>query len=285
MVRTTSDTDGSSTSAATTLDGSSGAPEPSTTTGTDTGTGTTGTTTSTSNGSFIDDTDTGVEVRCSIWDQDCAPGEKCTFWASDGGNAWNATKCSPIAPDPAGVGEPCEVEGSGVSGIDTCDLHSMCFYVDPETLMGECVGFCVGEESDPTCVDEEATCSISADGVILVCLPTCAPLLQDCLRGRGCYGSGQDFECMPDASGDEGAAGDPCEYVNACDPGLQCVNAEGVPGCAGSQGCCSPHCDLSDPLASQGCPGFAGGQECVPWFDRGTAPAGYEDVGICIIPP
>ena len=55
------------------------------------------------------------------------------YWANDGGGAWNATKCEEIPPEPDGVGEPCTVEISGTSGVDTCVLGAMCWDVDPET--------------------------------------------------------------------------------------------------------------------------------------------------------
>jgi hypothetical protein len=49
-------------------------------------------------------------------------------------------------------------------------------------------------------------------------------------------------------------------------------------------GCCSAFCDLTDPEASINCPGAAGGQECIPWYEMGQAPMGLEDVGACAIP-
>ena len=234
---------------------------------------------------FIDDPDGGgVSIECSVWDQDCPSGEKCMPWANDGGSAWNATKCSPLDPNPAQPGDSCTVEGSGVSGVDNCDLAAMCWDVDPETNEGTCVAFCTGSEANPVCDDPSTACSIANEGTLILCLPSCDPLLQDCADGQACYGIDQAFVCAPDASGEMGMFGDPCEYINACDPGLACLNAEGVPGCAGSAGCCTSHCDLTDPNASANCEGAAGGQECMAWFEEGAAPPGYEDVGICFIP-
>ena len=35
--------------------------------------------------------------------------------------------------------------------------------------------------------------------------------------------------CAPDASGEGGAAGQTCEFINVCDPGTACVNPMLVP--------------------------------------------------------
>jgi hypothetical protein len=95
---------------------------------------------------------------------------------------------------------------------------------------------------------------------------------------------GVTITCGPDASGDGGVYGDPCEYDNVCDPGLYCAPAEAVPGCQGSIGCCSEWCDTTAQNPNSQCSGEAGGQECVPFFDMGNAPPGFDDVGVCAIP-
>lgn len=217
-----------------------------------------------------------VAIACSVWDQDCPPGEKCMPWAHDGGNSWTGTRCSPIDPDPQQPGEPCTVQGSGVSGIDDCDVASMCWDVDPETNIGECVAFCMGSENDPICAEPGHQCTINSDGTLILCIANCNPLAQECLADEGCYDVGDAFLCVPDASGDMGAAGDPCEYTNVCDPGLYCAASDDVPGCE-SSGCCSSYCDLQAPECAEG-------QECVPYFDDGETPPGYENVGVCVVP-
>jgi hypothetical protein len=205
-------------------------------------------------------------------------------WANDGGSHWNATRCSPLAEMPGDLGDPCTVEGSSVSGIDDCKLGAMCWNVDPDTNMGECVGFCTGSEANPTCEDPTATCHIGGDTVLILCLPHCDPLVQDCDDGEECVPTSELFSCVPDDSGDAGEYGDPCEYVNVCDPGLFCAVPDGVPDCQGPFGCCSPFCDTSDPEATAACPGALGGQECVGWYEDGQAPPGLENVGACLIP-
>ncbi|MEX1366905.1 MAG: ribulose phosphate epimerase [Nannocystaceae bacterium] len=232
--------------------------------------------------SFIQDPDGGgVSFECDIFAQDCPEGEKCMPWASSGGT-WDATRCSPIADNPNQPGDPCTVEGGGASGIDDCDIGVMCWDVDPETNMGTCEAMCTGDESNPICEDPDASCTIANDGAIVLCLPNCDPLLQDCPDGQACYPVAEDWVCGPDASGEMGAAGDSCEFINVCDQGNVCLDAAAWPDCQGSIGCCSPVCDLSQPDPDSQCPGA--GQLCEAWYEEGNAPPGYEDVGVCALP-
>jgi hypothetical protein len=226
----------------------------------------------------------GAAVECDVWAQDCPAGEKCMPWANDGGSAWNGTRCSPVQDNPGQVGDACMVEGSGVSGIDSCDIDMMCYYVDPETNEGQCVSFCQGTEANPIC-DPGFVCSIANDGVLTLCRPECDPLLQDCLEIAACLpaAGSQFFTCIIDASGEAGAAGDTCEFINACDPGLFCANAEAVPGCDGASGCCSEFCDITGEDPTSTC-SLGAGQECVPWYEEGEAPPGYDHVGACSLP-
>jgi hypothetical protein len=233
---------------------------------------------------FINDPDGGgASVECDLWAQDCPRDEKCMPWSNDGSSAWNAARCSTLDPDPAQPGDVCAVEGSGVSGIDNCDLGAMCWDVDPETNQGVCVPFCMGSEANPICEDPSTTCTIANDGVLILCLPVCDPLLQDCTDGQACYPIDDTFVCAPDTGGEMGAFGEACGFINVCDPGLFCSNPDLVPGC-NSNGCCSAFCDLANPDASATCPGAGGGQECTPWFAEGMAPPGLENIGGCAIP-
>jgi len=224
----------------------------------------------------------GAACECDVWAQDCQEGEKCNPWANDGGNSWNATKCVPLSDSPAQPGDPCEAEGGGVSGLDNCDASSMCWNVD-ETGAGTCVAFCAGSEASPVCEDPNATCVIANDGVLILCLPACDPLMSDCGEGQGCYPADDSFACVFDASGGDGSFGEPCELTNVCAPGLWCAPAAGVPDCP-TANCCTSFCDRSDPNASADCPGAAGGQECVPWYEENQVPPGFEDLGTCLIP-
>ena len=216
------------------------------------------------------------DEHCNPWDPDCPEGTKCMAWANDGGSSWNALKCAPLDPDPVGPGEVCTSE-NGVSGIDNCDAHSMCWDVDGETQEGVCVAFCTGTEQDSMC-DPGFDCVVPAEGVLILCLPNCDPLLQNCPGDNLCIPSGEQFICVLDGSGEAGLYGDPCEYSNACNPGLYCLNPEYVEGCR-AIGCCTPFCDTSRPLM---CPGAT--QECIRWYEEGMEPPGFEHVGICGIP-
>jgi hypothetical protein len=262
-----------------------------TTTGTSGSTSTTGPDTTTTDGSdegcnFICPVDDchycGWE--CDIWAQDCARGEKCMPWANDGGTSWNATKCVPIAPDPKQPGEPCTVEGSGVSGVDDCDIGSMCWNVDPDTNMGTCIAMCTGTPDNPMCAESCDVCTVGGDSVLALCLPGCDPLGSDCPAGQACIPIADEFGCAPDGSGALGAAGDPCEFVNACDPGLFCASADILPDCDEGVGCCAPFCST---VAADPCPGAAPGVECVPWWEPGQEPMDgctNATVGACVLP-
>jgi hypothetical protein len=239
-----------------------------------------------STGSFImpKDGGTGGTKECDQWNQDCPDGEKCMPYSGDGDNAWESLKCTPVMENANGVGEGCTVEGSGVSGIDSCEKGAMCWNVDPETGMGVCVSMCIGTPDQPECADSETSCFNSNDGVLTLCLAKCDPLLQDCEGDDLCIYNPQDssaFVCVLDASGEEGQEFDVCEYINACDKGFFCANPALAKECDPmSGGCCLAWCDLSVMPAE--CKGE--GQSCLPWFEDGQAPPGLEQVGVCGIP-
>ncbi|HWB80594.1 MAG TPA: ribulose phosphate epimerase [Nannocystaceae bacterium] len=229
--------------------------------------------------SFIIDPDGGVDTECDVWAQDCPEDEKCMPWSNDG-TTWNATRCTALDPSPGEPGDACTADGSGASGIDDCALGSMCWDVD-ENNMGTCVAFCMGTAANPVCENPNESCTIANEGTVILCLPNCDPLLQECNDGSACYPVDDAFVCGPDYSGELGLYADPCEFINVCDPGLFCIGAAAVPGCTSAQ-CCTSFCDLDEPEAT--CPGAAGGQECVPWYDEGQAPPGLENLGACAIP-
>jgi hypothetical protein len=225
------------------------------------------------------DTD-GANIQCDVWAQDCPDGQKCAAWADDGGSSWNALKCVDVTGTD-NPGDPCTVTGTGVSGEDSCVEGAMCWNAD-ENGSGTCVGQCQGTVEAPSCAAFPSTsCTVANEGVLILCLPGCDPLLQNCEGGDLCISTGADgFVCVLDASGDAGAVGDPCEFANACDPGNACVNASAFPGCTGSLGCCANFCDLRE--GNSGC--TEAGTECLPWYEMGTAPPQFVDVGICVLP-
>jgi hypothetical protein len=229
---------------------------------------------------FLQMTDGGTaDPECSPWTQDCPPGQKCVPFATEGSDAWDSARCSPIVADPDPVGEPCTVEKSGTSGLDTCVAGAMCWEVDPETLEGICVGLCTGDEAVPLCEQEGTVCIIANDGALPICLPTCDPVLQDCTPGHTCYPFDDVFVCAPDDPNAMGGAGESCEAIAVCNPGLLCVQPELVPDCPSDVACCTPFCNVTDPM-----PPCLPGQACTPYYEPGMAPEGFEDVGTCTLP-
>jgi hypothetical protein len=216
--------------------------------------------------------------ECDVWSQDCPDGEKCMPWSNDGGNRWNATRCSPIDDPAEELGEPCAVEGSAVSGIDHCDFGLMCLFVDPDTLLGTCVANCGGSEAEPQCDDPSTLCVIEFEGTLHQCLPSCDPLAQDCQQG-GCYASGHpnvdDFACgvpiLPSVADSE-----PCSYDWECTPGSMCSRPDRPAACE-SGDCCTPFCDLSVPEAC------GPDRVCTPVLPEGQSP-GIDNTGYCALP-
>lgn len=234
--------------------------------------------------SIFIDRDVGTVLECNIWEQDCPAGEKCMPFAS-AGNSWDSLRCTAVNEITAAIGDTCTAEGGGSSGIDNCELGSMCWNVNPETSEGTCIALCAGNEADASCDDPTRTCVIANDGTLPVCLQACDPLLQGCdAENEACYPAPSttgEFACAADVSGELGAIGDPCGAINTCDAGGFCANAAAVPGCAdtGAASCCSPFCDFGE---GESC--ALEGQECVPAYEDGTAPPGNEHIGFCVIP-
>ncbi|MEM6989598.1 MAG: hypothetical protein AAF721_03850 [Myxococcota bacterium] len=233
--------------------------------------------------------------ECELREQTCRPHEKCNLWASDGGAAWNATKCVPVVDDPDQDGESCTAIGSGVSGFDSCDRGMICWDVDPVSLVGMCVPYCIGTSQNPTCRDPDKTCGGNKD--FLFCMHECDPLqpatgaagktdegLAICPLGCGCYPDFGGFLCSPDVSGDAGEPGDACEFRNSCDPGSICGSPEAAPVCdPHASGCCLPVCDLSDPDGDAGCAALDPDTACLGWYEEDQAPPGYENLGLCAL--
>lgn len=226
----------------------------------------------------------GSPFECDVWAQDCLKGEKCMPWSNLGNSEWNATRCSPIDPSGGAPGDPCTVEGNAYSGIDDCDVGSMCWNVDPNTNVGVCVANCSGSEANPECPgDGFLTCFIGYDGTIHQCLPLCDPLAQDCGVGSECVPYEDGFVCVPDRSGDGGAYGDGCEAPDTCDPGLWCAPPDRVPGCVDA-GCCTEFCDVDLPDPDTQCAGAVDGAACVPWFEENPLPGLGFNLGTCLLP-
>ena len=230
--------------------------------------------------SFIWRLDAGSHPdECDTFAQDCPRGQKCMPWANDGGSSWNATRCVDIAADPKQVGQACTAIGDGVSGEDDCELGAMCWDVD-EQLHGSCIALCGGTAESPSC-PPGSTCN-GGRSVLSLCLPDCSPLLQDCPGTDLCIPVADSFHCVLDASGEQGQAHDPCEFANACDKGLVCLDAALASSLCDPEmlGCCEPFCEFPDGA----CP--APDQECRQWFDPQDLPMDDPKLafGVCARP-
>jgi hypothetical protein len=259
---------------------SSSSSETSTTSTDSTQTGTTDSTETTdSTGpypSFVPEPDVVEVFECDPFAQDCPDGQKCVPYGSTGGN-WDANKCVPVLGDQA-PGEPCTYEGV-VEALDDCDATSHCW--DLQDVEGEAVGichaFCTGTADEPEC--PEASQCLIGGCCINLCIPTCDPILQDCGEGLACYWANNGFNCI--FTTQDIPPGEPCGFINDCIVGSGCTTAEALPNCVGAA-CCSPFCELgAGDLTCEVLPGTT----CVPFFEQGMAPPGYEDVGVCILPP
>jgi hypothetical protein len=214
--------------------------------------------------------DTGVHA-CDPWLQDCPGGEKCVAYSASGGN-WDANRCVEIN----GVGQqgdPCTYSGTAES-IDDCGADSFCWNVDVEGI-GVCTPFCDGTVDSPLCEPDQG-CTIANNGSINLCLQSCDPLLQDCEAGSVCfYDFSGDFVCTFPSDGT--VTGGACGFINDCAPGNVCLSAEALPECDGPT-CCGAFCSLGDPTCA------TVGTECTPFFEEGSAPPAYVDIGVCIVP-
>ncbi len=214
---------------------------------------------------------------CSTFAQDCPEGQKCTTTYLQEYNDY-VDHCVEVHPQALAVGEPCQLFGeSGVDG-DDCVLGSLCWDPDPVTGIGMCVELCGGSEDAPECATPDTFCAFGKS--LQLCLQVCDPREADaCPVGCTCVGIDSSFMCVLDASGEDGAYADPCEFANACDPGLQCLASTASPECdPQSTGCCMPVCDITAP----DCP--HPDLECLPWFPPGEAPETYATLGYCSVP-
>jgi hypothetical protein len=239
--------------------------------GNDGGDTTTSTSSTTTMGFVPDDGDIAGASSCDPWTQDCPDGEKCVAYAS-GGGSWDANKCVPINGS-GQAGDPCMYTGA-VESTDDCGADTWCWDVSAEGV-GTCTKFCDGTPDSPAC-NMGFSCSIANSGSINLCLQGCNPLLQDCpVGGTSCFWDGGNFVCA-NATQDI-PAGEPCGFINDCVGGTICLAPEAFPNCNGAS-CCGEFCDLGGGQCS------INGTECTAFFEEGTAPPGYEDVGVCAVP-
>lgn len=110
-------------------------------------------------------------LLCNLFDQSCAEGEKCTTWDSNADQAYDATRCAPVAEAPVQVGGVCTFEGTRWSGIDDCVVGAMCLTESPGDPTGICRAACLGNPYDASCEDPAMTCVLEGEWFGW-CLPT-----------------------------------------------------------------------------------------------------------------
>lgn len=217
------------------------------------------------------------ETRCLWNDLDCGCGYRCNTYAVEGDeySQWSHNGCFPVDPDHVELGDACESQEYPWSGLDNCPPGAQCQDWDRDGV-GTCKEFCDGD-SNYECSQPGAVPFVACQDCGCVCEVSCDPRLDECEEGEGCYLLSTIAQCGPDGSGDQGAFGDPCEYINACDPGLACVNAKAVPGCKEAS-CCVPYCDIDEPICPEG-------TQCqLIWEPGEEATPILEGLGYCAAP-
>ncbi len=238
---------------------------------------------------FVPDPDSdGKGSDCDLAAQDCPRGQKCNPSGVECQSIFcGPSLCIPLVPDAKPPGSPCSVLGDLLDGTDDCELGSVCLFPD-DLGNGQCHAMC-RIDSDPkhaiSCSPAGTMCNPPAcqDCNWGYCDQPCDPReLDACAADEVCIGYTEALFCQLDASGDDGQAGDPCEFLNACDPGLRCADAASIPGCVGSSGCCAPFCSTDQ---ANTCPNKAQGEVCVPWFVDEQPPPELANLGVCALPP
>lgn len=226
-------------------------------------------------------------AACDLEEQNCPAGQKCNPSSIGCGSiTCGEPICVPVVRDPQPPGAPCSVLGDGEDGTDDCELGSVCLFFHEEGV-GHCRALCNVETHRPidtTCPPDTVCLPIACQSCFWsYCEAPCDPRDPGtCEAGQACVVAPDATKCVLDSSGDEGEAGDPCTFLNSCDPGLHCAGAMYVAGCTSNDGCCSPYCSTDQPNT---CPGEAQGEQCLPLFEEGMAPSGLDTLGLCALPP
>lgn len=196
-------------------------------------------------------------------DNSCADDEKCTLYHSNAIGGPDAVGCAPLHPNAVGLGGRCQVGGCG---FDDCDQGLVCPRGDEAAI---CIPICT--VVDTSCPGQRSCVDVVGPPVG-VCAPSCDLLEQNCLDPEhGCYELGMGPVCESVAN--NAGLYDPCEFANACAPGLTCVSPDSVAGCmtmGAGRGCCTPYCSIAD----DACPD---GLQCT-FADITGAP----DIGVCV---
>jgi hypothetical protein len=215
---------------------------------------------------------TSAALECDIFTQDCPDTEKCVGTASEGSPITDGTQCVPIGPDAARLGEACTRDST--TNVDDCEAGTTCWFTGPG--VGTCIELCSCSAQNPVCTIPGTRCALANTGTSPLCLQVCNPLDPEaCDEGIGCYPFDDSFYCIPDVSEDFGEEGNGCLTRNECKPGLVCMDASVLVGCAVAS-CCTSYCELGndDPCAP--------GTTCVPWYeDDPPTDSCLAAIGVC----
>ena len=217
------------------------------------------------------------EAQCDLYAQDCPDGFRCLPWTFEGEFDPTATVCTPVAAEPVGHNEPCEVDYDDCT--DNCPPGDYCLG-STEFGGGLCVGFCDPNFDEVTCAEGDS-CTTCAKCGLGTCYPGCDPIAPDCpAEAPVCEldPPGDGFMCLPIPEGTR-AQGEQCDALFRCETGLICVGEDAVDGCDGLGACCTELCDLDD--GDPGCPNPA--HACVDLFFDQEMPPGQEHVGVCTL--
>lgn len=224
-------------------------------------------------------------LSCDLITQACPEGQKCNPSGFGTGNPLTGEAiCVPLEPLAKPLKTPCSLLGDYLDGTDDCELGAVCVSNGDDT--GECKKICV-VDTDPAifCEPEEECYDPGCLNCFWgLCTRPCDPREPESCPRRLCLPSGHTtFTCFPDQSRDEGQQGDPCEFLNVCDPGLLCLDGSQVFGCPeDTASCCSAFCSTDKP---DPCPHQENGMKCVPWFAESEMPLPQQaNLGICSLP-
>lgn len=212
----------------------------------------------------------GSTGPCDPWNDDCPPEFKCMPHAEPDDGMWTGSRCSPLAPMPAGEGEPCAIDGYLMSGVDDCDRGLICWYAD-ENGHGQCIAMCIGSLEMPACPDPLTSCAIDATGFLRTCWG-CDPLIQDCWAPMEiCVPNALTHGFLCTQPGNSGP-GEPCIEHWDCQASSFCSSNSDL--CTDGS-CCVQFCDLES--MTNDCPPTT---KCSPYFTE-PVPAKYTKIGYC----
>lgn len=233
----------------------------------------------------------------------CPDGQKCSVVLHGAGSdtATIAFECVPSPVRPRGDGVLCPRfgidanDGSSATDTDTdltddCQQGLFCF-TDATGRFNRCQQLCGADGI--TCPDRNFCLTLNSDPPFGTCrrASDCDPVFQTgCRPGEGCYLIGSTTgdllgTCFTFSAedGGTGAPGDPCMYIDTCQPGSQCYPEILGDGGVGMDRRCRPFCATGPTVRPDAGPSDAGtdaGTDAGVPDDAGDVDAGDLDAGV-----